>query len=143
MKTDVKDGKTVRNILSQILEDIGAKNCHVWLGGYAPGVGHHLKITYTDEHKNEVFIDEYWLHNTILHDNEYFKVDLNDPWSIEQLRASIGVSYDIYAKKRWKVIISMPLIVGKYLWRTRKALKIEASDWLTGHFKPEKHGRKS
>lgn len=138
METDVKDGKTVRNIIAQILKEIKANNCHVWLGGYQPGIGHHLKITHTDEYKNEIFIDEFWLHGTILYNNEYFKVDLTNPWSIEQIRASIGMSYDFYSKKRWKVIIKLPMIVGKYLWRTRKALKIEINDWLNGKFKPEK-----
>lgn len=138
MKTNIKDGKTVRNIISQILKEIKAHDCHVWLGGYDPRKGHHLKITYTDEHKNEIFIDEYWLDGTILHDNEYFKIDLSDPWSIEHLRACIGMSYDLYSQERWKVIVRFPLILGKYLWRVRKAMKIEANNWLTDRFKPGK-----
>lgn len=133
----MKDIEIVKNTIEEILTEIKAKNCYVAIDKSWVTVYH----TCQKEHK--VYpITQFKLANTKLIDSNSLIIDLNDPTSIETLRAVIGLDYDIYTNARWEVLLKSVWIFSKAVWRARKPLALEIKEdikympeWLQGRFK--------
>lgn len=123
-----KDAKVIQTVIIELLRDIRAHECRVWLHNKT------FRITYVDKNGDEITINELFLQGTKLCTPNGVLVDLNNPGSLDVLKAELGMDYDIYGPKRWKALVKLPLSVTKYFWRVRRALDLEIREWLNGRF---------
>jgi hypothetical protein len=138
---NLKDIKIVRDVIAETLHSIGGRNCRVRVTEERIGRGYpamYIDVKYVDPiNRDEVQIEKYWLTGTTIQTGftqDSLHIDLNEPGSIDLLKATLGFQYDTYAPKRWKAIVKLPWSLTKCCWRVRKSFMVEAREWLNGRF---------
>ena len=138
----MKDIQTVRNVIEEIIFDIGAQHCRVTVCQEPRGQSY-VVVKYVDpKNKDEILIEKIHLEGSHIIDITGYHTDLLDPKSIEMLKATLGFQYDLYSQKRWKALTLMPWSITKFFWRAKNVVTLEARQWLEGRFtKPPAHQR--